>query len=439
MMGAGGIGVSALARLYHARGARVTGCDRKDAAVLKDLAAEGIRIVREREILCGDYDCVIHSTAVPENHPVLRRFREAKRPVLKRGQALCALINRGPSVAVTGSHGKTTITFMVGRLLAAAGMRPDVYAGGIDPETGSNFIAGGGAWLVAELDESDRTFYEGRPSILVISNMDWEHVDVYRDARAHREAFRTVIEKTGAGTRLVVNADDAELRKMCREHFPGRSLFECGFSEKSDYRVLEWREGKRGLELKLAGPGKTFECEAPVFGRHNAVNMTLAIAAADLAGASADAIASGFRSFPGVARRFEVLGVIPGGGLLISDYGHHPAEIRAVLETARNRFPGRRLVAVFEPHRFSRLRAFWDDFRRALSKADMVLLADVYGAGETGDAETLKARLAEAIGGEKSRPLPTAEVPEALGEFRSGEIVVCFSAGPLDAVVRGRS
>jgi UDP-N-acetylmuramate--alanine ligase len=436
MMGIGGIGVSALARLYKDAGAIVSGCDLHASYLLKTLEREGITILSENEVCVQDYTRIIHTHAIPETHPILMEAHKQKIPVLERGAALAQKLCGKGTVAITGSHGKTTLTFLIGTLLTKAGRNPTVCGGGIDHVLDSNYRSGSEETFVAEMDESEPTFLKARPQVTLISNLDHEHVDAYPTKDHLVQTFSQFLSHLPSESTLVIYAEDQTLLEISRKYFCGKRLITCGLNSAWDYVLKEVHESKNGLSLQITGPKKTLHCQSPLLGLHNAMNITLASACAHACGLSDEEIELGIPHFFGVKRRLEILQKNH-ARYLVTDYAHHPTEIQTVFSTLHKCFPTQPLVAIFEAHRLTRISAFMEGFVKTLASFDCVILADVHSAGESGDAETLLSELREKIGKEKCMRVKNSELYTHLQTRPlTDEIQVLLSAGNLDEVIR---
>lgn len=437
-MGAGGIGVSALARYAKLSGASVTGCDQNESSgMLEALRKEGIGVLSESSVNPKDFELIVRSNAVPLTHRVLREAKESGIPVLRRGDVLAAILTERSSIAITGSHGKTTMTFLIGHLLSEAGLSPTIYGGGIDLGSQTNFMPGTGKWLIAEMDESDRTFVAASPEVTVITNLELEHVDQYPTLAKQVEAFEEYVGGLRKDSFLVVNGDDKTVRRICESGFHGAKRVFCGREKSNEYVLLKSAQGLQGMKITLGHEGREITLESPLFGEHNGHNMLMAYATARLLGVPEKTLQEGFKKYKGVRRRFEMLKPLKNGGALITDYGHHPTEIAAVLKAARNRNPKAPLIAVFEAHRCSRLKTLMDEFVETFRLADFVVISDIYTAGETADVKGLIKELSSRIGPERSVYIENGKIMnEVLGKYISGESVILFSAGTLDSLAR---
>ncbi|HEV2414360.1 MAG TPA: UDP-N-acetylmuramate--L-alanine ligase [Candidatus Dormibacteraeota bacterium] len=366
LMGAGGAGVSALARVFLARGDDVTGCDLKESKTTADLEDLGMKIAmgHDPEHVLGQ-DLLVYSGAIKKS-PELDAARAMGVKVLSRAEMLARLINESDSIAVAGTAGKTTVTHMVGHILVVAGYDPTVLVG-----DGSSARAGQSEWLVAETDESDGTLTLYRPQRAIVTNIELDHPDHFRDVSAVRDLFQWFIEGLPKEGLAMVCADD----DLARELKPKARKLTYGFRNDANYRCEPVRPFPiyRGVDLlghiSLRQPG-----------RHNIQNATGAAAMALELGIGFEDVAAALRTFPGAHRRMEFLGVFQGAAVY-DDYAHHPTKVRATIEAARE-LRHRRLIVVFQPHRYSRLSALMHDFSRAFVGADRVFVMDTYSAGE---------------------------------------------------------
>ena len=365
-MGIGGAGVSALARVLLARGDEVSGCDLKESSTTAELEDAGVRVELGHDpehVLFQDL--LVYSGAI-KSSPELEAARAMGVRVLTRAEMLAELIAEGDSIAVGGSAGKTTVTFMIGHILTEAGLDPTVLVG-----DGSSSRAGRSKWLVAEVDESDGTLVLHHPKRAIVTNIELDHTDHFKDVEGVQELFRDFIAGLPADGLAVLCADDERARSLTS---PARRVT-YGFNEQADYRCGEGRpftihhHGRELGRVNLKQPGI-----------HNVQNATGAAAMALELGVSFSDVAGALERFPGAHRRLEFIGVFQGAAVY-DDYGHHPTKVRATLQAARE-LRHRRLIVVFQPHRYSRLAALMRDFTRAFTRADKVLVLDVYSAGE---------------------------------------------------------
>ena len=365
-MGIGGAGVSALARVYLARGDEVSGCDAQASDTTGELEDEGvvIEVGHDPEHVLGK-DLLVYSGAI-KDAPELDAARAMGVRVITRAEALAELIQDADSIAIGGSHGKTTVTHMTGHILTEAGLDPTVLVG-----DGSHSRAGRSKWLVAEVDESDGSLTLHHPKHAIVTNIELDHTDHFPNVEAVQALFAEFVGRLPADGIAVLCADDARARSL---ETPARKVT-YGFDASADYRCDDARPfaiHHGGRELGRVNLRQR--------GRHNIQNATGAAAMALEVGVDFSDVASALERFPGAHRRLELLGLFQ-GATVYDDYGHHPTEVRATIQAARE-LRHRRLIVVFQPHRYSRLAAFIEDFSRAFDGADRVLLLDVYSAGE---------------------------------------------------------
>lgn len=379
LIGAGGAGMSAIAKVLLARGMAVSGSDLKESRALAALRALGARIVvGHRGGNVDGADCVIVSSAIRPSNPELRAARERGLPVLHRAQVLALIMRGRRGIAVAGTHGKTTTTSMIALVLQRAGLDPSFLIGGDLNETGSNAHHGAGEWLVAEADESDGSFLWLAPEIAVVTNIEAEHLDHYRDEAEVRETFLSFLENLRADGAAVVCAEDPGVDAIAPRIGPRVVTYGIAAGE---WRAEVLETGRGGMRVRVTRGGRdAAELRLSAVGRHNALNALAAIAAADLAGVPAAAAAAHLEGFQGVRRRFELRGELHGIAV-VDDYAHHPTEVRATLEAARDS-GYRSVLAVFQPHLYSRTMHLGARMGAALAGADLTVVTDVYGARE---------------------------------------------------------
>lgn len=377
VVGIGGAGMSGIASVLARMGHRVSGSDLKDSTVLERLRAQGmaVSVGHTAGNLPVGVEAVVVSTAIPERNPEVVEARERGVPVLRRAEALALLAAVHRTVAVSGTHGKTTTTSMLTLVLRQAGWRPTFLIGGDVNEVGGNAGFEDGGWLVVEADESDGTFLELDAEVAVVTNLEPDHLEHYGSFDALVEAFGRFV--SGA-QHPVVAADD----RLARSLVEGRSgAVSFGFADDATYRVTDYAPRDGGVRFELRGPGgRGGPIELAVPGRHHVLDAAAAAATALELGVEFDEVAAALGRFTGVARRFQFRGHYD-GVTVVDDYAHLPSEIRAAVSAAREG-GWERVVAVFQPHRYSRTATLWRDFGDAFSEADVVVLTDVYAAGE---------------------------------------------------------
>lgn len=380
-VGIGGNGMAPVAEILLARGARVTGSDMSQTDLTRRLSELGARVfVGHRTDQVGDVDAVIVSTAITPDNPELVEAIRRKIPVVHRGEALAGIMQDFRGVAVTGSHGKTTTTSMIAHVLMHGGLDPTCVVGGKVPGFGGNARVGKKAFFVAEGDESDGSFLKMTPEVAVVTNIDQEHLDFYRTFDQLKDAFRRFLESVPAKGLAVACLDDPELSKMLPSlKIP---LMTYGFVPEAD--VVGFNVSPEGLSTTFSVRMRTedlgvFTLNVP--GLHNVSNALAAIAVARHFGLDPESTRDALFRFRGVGRRFTDVGE-EGGIRIIDDYGHHPTEISVTLAAARQAYPDRRLVVAFQPHRFSRTRDLLPKFAAAFRLADVLVMGEIYGAGE---------------------------------------------------------
>lgn len=435
-LGIGGIGMSALARYFHGLGLQVSGYDKTPSPLTAQLEREGMAIhfdARPEEIdaLANDGSAlVVYTPAIPTDFPELLRARALNLPLLKRAQVLGALTQDHFTIAVSGSHGKTTVSALIAHILQSSGRGCTAFLGGIASNFQSNFVSSNPDLMVVEADEFDRSFLQLEPNIAVVTAVDSDHLDVYGDQDAVRHAFADFVGQIQPGGHLV-----ARWGLEVHEHFPGRSLSYDLTEQSADRWCRQVHTGEDGSRFVLNRGSREFTLRWP--GLHNVENALAAISVAELLDIPEDEIAEALASFQGIRRRFEYRLQTP-AHVLLDDYAHHPEEIRRLLESVR-RIHGRRpLTVLFQPHLFSRTRDLGPDFAEALSRADRVLLLPIYPARELPiagiDSEWLAA-LIEAR--PERRPVEVLPRAQALARIAALQpaLLLTVGAGDIDRLV----
>jgi len=441
-VGIGGIGMSGIAAIMLRIGYQVQGSDARASANTERLARLGAKIFIGHEAAHVEgASAVVYTTAVKADNPELVAAREHRLPLVRRAEMLAELMRSQFSVAVGGTHGKTTTTSMVACLLDAGGMDPTVVNGGIINAYGANAKVGEGDWMVVEADESDGTFLRLRSTVAVVTNIDPEHLDHYGDFDAVKKAFLDFVENIPFYGFAVVCTDHPEVQAMAAR-VENRRLVSYGTNPQAEFRATNIAMGPDGARFDvvvtpLTGEMKTIEgLHLPMPGEHNVLNALAAIAVARELGVADEAIVEGLDQFGGVRRRFTTVGEAR-GVRVIDDYGHHPVEIASVLRAARAVTQGR-VVAVVQPHRYTRLRDLFEEFCGCFNDADVVIVADVYAAGEAPIEGADRDSLVEGLRRWGHRRVLPLEGPETLAgivseEARSGDLVVCLGAGDITA------
>jgi UDP-N-acetylmuramate--alanine ligase len=440
-VGIGGIGMSGIAEVLHNLGYRVQGSDLADSANTKRLAELGIRVmIGHRAENLDAAEVVVVSSAVKPDNPEVIAARNRRLPVVRRAEMLAELMRLKWSIAIAGTHGKTTTTSIIGALLETAGLDPTVINGGIINAYGTNTRLGAGDWMAVEADESDGTFTRLPATVAVVTNIDPEHLDFYGDFAALQQAFETFVGNIPFYGFAVMCIDHPVVQGMVAK-LSERRILTYGLSPQADIRAVNIRLGGDGSHFDVVVTDRMSREERkipklflPMFGDHNVQNSLTAVAVAEELGLGDEVVRATLRNFRGVRRRFTKTGEWNGVSI-IDDYGHHPVEIAAVLKAARA-IVGGRVIAVVQPHRYTRLADLFDGFCTCFNDADTVLVADVYAAGEAPIAginrEALVAGLA-AHGHRDARALAAAEAlaPTVHELTRPGDMVVCLGAGSI--------
>jgi UDP-N-acetylmuramate--alanine ligase len=443
-VGIGGIGMSGIAEVMHNLGYRVQGSDVAEGYVVQGLRDKGIAIaIGHHADNLGEAAVVVTSTAIVRSNPEVEVALERRIPVVRRAEMLAELMRLKSTVAVAGTHGKTTTTSMIAALLDAGGVDPTVINGGIINSYGSNARLGASDWMVVEADESDGSFLRLDGTVAVVTNIDPEHLDHYGSFDAVKDAFVEFVENVPFYGAALLCLDHPEVQGIL-PRLRDRRVVTYGFSAQADVRGVNVQPvagGNRFEVIVRERDGRTRSIEGielPMAGRHNVQNALAAVGVALELGIDDATIQRGFHAFGGVKRRFTKVGEVPvpgGFATIIDDYGHHPVEIRAVLAAAREGAAGR-VFAVVQPHRFSRLGNLMEEFQTAFNDADRVLVTPVYAAGEMPVAGVDADALVEGLKRRGHRGAAAVADADALaaelaGELRAGDQVVCLGAGDI--------
>ena len=433
-MGIAGAGMSALALIARRRGVSVTGCD-PDPSGASDLVALGAKVWQGHDPAhLKDARAVVVTAAVPPNHPELAHARELGLPVVPRKQALAELVSTGQTIGIAGTHGKSTTTVMTTEALSAAGFAPTGLAGGRVSSWGGNARPGSDRLFVVESDEYDQAFLALTPSIAVVNNIEADHLECYGSLAALEDAFATF---AGRADRVLAGADDPGAQRMAARL--GRKVWRFGLGE-ADIHITNISQGPAGsrADVRLAD-GRTVPLCLQVPGIHNLRNATAALGVVAALEGPLEPALEALAAYTGLGRRFERLGEVRGIAL-VDDYAHHPTELVATLAAARQAFPGRRLVAVFQPHLFSRTAEHGVAMGKALAAADLAIVADVYGAREKpvpGISGALVADEARRAGAETIYEPDRSRLTERVAAaVRSGDLVITLGAGDITRVGR---
>ncbi len=441
MIGIGGTGMSGIAEVLVNLGYEVSGSDIRASSVTERLQAKNIQVfIGHAAANLGHANVVVSSTAVDDNNPEVVAAKEARIPVVPRAEMLAELMRYRHGIAVAGTHGKTTTTSLIASVFGEAGLDPTFVIGGLLNSAGSNAQLGASRFLIAEADESDASFLHLQPMVAVITNIEADHMETYGgDFALLRHTFLEFLHNLPFYGLAVLCIDDPVVAELSLE--VARPALTYGFAGDADYRITDVSKLDFSTAFVVHRPGDRPPLPVTINmpGTHNVLNATAAVAVACDEGLDDVAIQRGLANFAGVGRRFEPLGelVFAGGtASLVDDYGHHPTEIAATLDSARQAWPNRRLLMIYQPHRYTRTRDLYEDFVEVLSQCDALILLDVYSAGE------------DAIPGADSRSLARSirqrglidpifvennnSIPSVLGDvFQDGDIVITQGAGSV--------
>jgi UDP-N-acetylmuramate--alanine ligase len=438
-VGIGGIGMSGIAEVMHQLGYKVQGSDVADSYVVEKLRKQGIPVaIGHSADNLGDAAVVVCSSAIKEGNPEIQAAAERRLPRVRRAEMLAELMRMQKTVAVAGTHGKTTTTSMIAAMLDSGGLDPTVINGGIINRYGSNARLGKSDWWVIEADESDGSFLRLDGTIAVVTNIDPEHLEHYGSFDAVKDAFVEFVENVPFYGLAVLCVDHPEVQNIIGR-IRDRRIVTYGFSALADVRadnVTPVAAGTKfdALILDRDGERRTLAIHVPIPGRHNVQNALAAVAVALELGISDEAIIAGFERFEGVKRRFTKVGDA-GGAVVIDDYAHHPTEIRAALAAAREGAGGR-VIAVMQPHRYTRLQSLMDEFQSCFNDADVVFVTPVYPAGEEPIDGVDSAALADGLRAHGHRMVrAVADQQELSRELRdlaaAGDMIICMGAGDI--------
>ncbi len=441
MIGVGGTGMSGIAEVLVNLGYSVSGSDMRSTAVTARLQDLGVEVfIGHSAANLGTADVLVASSAVGADNPECIAAREARVPVVPRAEMLAELMRYRHGIAVAGTHGKTTTTSLIAAIFGEAGLDPTFVIGGLVNSVGSNAQLGAGRFLIAEADESDASFLHLQPMVTVVTNIEADHMATYGgDFQKLRHTFLEFLHNLPFYGVAVLCIDDPVVRELLPD--VSRQVITYGFAEDADYRVTDVEGEGLTTHFRVHRPAQAspLSISLNMPGTHNVLNATAALAVACDEGLDAAAIQRGLATFEGVNRRFTQLGRIAFDGveaLLVDDYGHHPTEVRATLESVRQAWPERRLVMVYQPHRFTRTRDLYEDFVAVLSGCDVLVLLEVYPAGEApipgADSRSLTRSIRQRGQVEPVFAEHIETVPELLaGLVRSGDIVVTQGAGDI--------
>ena len=445
-VGIGGAGMCGIAEVLANQGYCVSGSDLRHSAVVERLKNGGVKVfIGHRAENAAQADVVVVSTAVNQENPELLWAHENRVPVVRRAEMLAELMRFRHGIAVAGTHGKTTTTSLTATLLGEGGLDPTFVIGGRLTSAGTNAQLGKGEYLVAEADESDASFLHLQPMVSIVTNIDADHMSTYGgDFERLKSTFIEFLHNLPFYGLAVLCLDDDNVRGLLESI--NRQFVTYGFSADADYRIEDFSQNAGEIRFTAVRP----EGHAPLTvqlampGRHNALNALAAIAVATDAGVDDDAICRGLAGFAGVGRRFQVQGDFPapqgdGEVMLVDDYGHHPREVEMVIKAVRDGWPERRLVMVYQPHRYSRTRDLYEDFVRVLAGVDTLLLLDVYSAGEApvpgADSRSLAGSIRQRGELDPIFVQDKAELPGLLAKvLLPGDILITQGAGDVGGI-----
>lgn len=429
-IGIGGIGMSGIAEVLLHQGFPVTGSDLQESENTKKLQSLGAQVfIGHRRENLHHAKLIVVSSAIGKDNPELIEAQRLGLPIVQRAEMLAELMRLKFGIAVAGTHGKTTTTSMLASILYHAKKDPTIIVGGRVDFMGGNAKHGEGQFLIAEADESDGSFLHLSPVINIVTNIDNDHLDYYGQMEKLRLSFLEFVNKIPYYGRNVFCADDAEVRKLLP--LVSKPYWTYGFEPQAQFHIQDYKAGPFGSSFKIFRE-KQFLCtlELNVPGKHNALNATAALAACLEIDLALEEVLEGLHRFSGVKRRFEVKGKTKEGVLIVDDYGHHPTEIKATLEAARNYWPGRILIA-FQPHRYTRTQLCWFDFESAFQNVDHVFFLDIYAAGESEIPGIHSEGLASLV--KKSSYVGSLENAEAQirTKMKDGDLLITLGAGNI--------
>ena len=444
-VGIGGVGMCGIAEVLCNQGYEISGSDLRESPVVQRLRDLGVRVeIGHRGENVGDADVVVTSTAVDEGNLEVQEAKRLRIPLVPRAQMLAELMRFRHGIAVAGTHGKTTTTSMIASILGEAKLDPTFVIGGKLTSAGTNARLGQSHYLVAEADESDASFLHLQPMVAVVTNIDADHMHTYGGDFAKLEnTFIEFLQNLPFYGLAVMCIDDPVVRKLLPRI--NRQFISYGFSEDADVRAENVSQKGMVTSFSVIREGKPrLDIALPMPGRHNVLNALAAVAVATDENVPDEAIIAGLNGFTGVGRRFDVLGeyrTADGSATLVDDYGHHPREVEVTIKAVRDGWPNRRLVMLFQPHRYTRTRDLYEDFVDVLSNVDALLMLEVYSAGEdpipAADARSLCHSLRQRGQVEPIYVDDPAKLPALLGKvLRNGDLLITQGAGNVSAIAR---
>lgn len=446
MIGIGGTGMSGIAEVLVNLDYDVAGSDLRASAVTERLQGKGIEVFIGHEAgNIGKADVVVSSSAVDEKNPEVVAAREARIPVVPRAEMLAELMRYRHGVAIAGTHGKTTTTSLIANVFAEAGLDPTFVIGGLVNSVGSNAQLGASRYLIAEADESDASFMHLQPMVTVVTNIEADHMDTYGgDFSVLRRTFIEFLHNLPFYGVAVLCIDDPVIRDLLPE--VTRQTLTYGFAEDADYRITAMKRDGLCTHFAIERPADAAPLQITLNmpGEHNVLNAAATVAVACDEGLDDDAIQRGLANFSGVGRRFTRMGELAlpkGNALLVDDYGHHPTEVRATLDSAQQAWPERRVVMIYQPHRYTRTRDLYEDFVSVLSRCDVLVLLDVYAAGEEpipgADSRALTRSIRQRGQLEPIFAESIEDIPAIVCDIvKEGDVVITQGAGNIGALSR---
>lgn len=445
-IGIGGAGMSGIAEVLLNEGYQISGSDIAEGPVTKRLAEAGAKVFigHQAENVAGA-SVVVASSAIDDSNPEVRAAKEARIPVIQRAQMLAEIMRFRHGIAVAGTHGKTTTTAMISIIYTEAQLDPTFVNGGLVKSAGKNAHLGASRYLIAEADESDASFLHLQPMVSVVTNIEPDHMDTYGgDFEQMKATYVKFLRNLPFYGLAVMCVDDETVMEIAPQ--VGRQVLTYGFSEKADYRIEDYQQtGFQGHYTVVCPNGERIDVLLNVPGKHNALNATAALAVAKEEGIANEAILAALADFQGAGRRFDQLGsfIRPNGKvMLVDDYGHHPTEVDVTIKAARSGWENKRVVMIFQPHRYSRTRDLFDDFVQVLSQVDALIMLEVYAAGEApivgADSKAL-CRSIRNLG--KVDPILVSDTDQ-LGEvldqiIQDGDLILAQGAGSVSRISRG--
>ena len=445
-IGIGGIGMSGLAQVMKTMGFKVQGSDLSNSKNVERCKKIGIKVFRShKKSNIKDSLIVVRSTAIKNNNPEILAAKEKKLNILKRAEMLAHVVSLKTNIVVTGSHGKTTTTSLISKILSSAKLDPTIINGGVINSFNSNARLGKGEWAVLEADESDGSFLNFPVNYSVVTNLDKEHLDFYKNFKNLKEAFIKFIRKTPLIGKSFICIDDFELKKLV-SIIDNKNYLTYGFSKRANFKIQNaiYKKVSCQFDLRISVQGsknKTIKnIKLNLIGKHNILNSVAAVALCLHIGVKIDVIKKSLKKFTGIQRRLTKV-FSKNGREFFDDYAHHPTEIKSVIQSFKTIASGRKVISVFQPHRYSRLKILKKDFSSAFKDSDLVILCPVYPAGEKVDKKYNELNFAEAISHNSKVQVVMVKNEQDLRKFFvknliNDEIVVCMGAGSISKWIR---